>query len=135
MYSKTTSGIPTTVYQNSLAHPHRRRRGRPTLQAALTFRKCVKEYFENTLLHGYRYVTEANRCTYERILWLLVLVFMICGVTYVITDYYLRFLNAPTATSQQAIRVPISEIAFPSVVICPGTRINKTAVGELAQEM
>lgn len=103
--------------------------------ATVTYWNCIKSYFDSTLLHGYRYINEPNRGLYERLLWLVVLLAGIAGVIYIITDYYLRFINAPTATSQQASRVPISEIPFPSVVICPATRLNKTAVANLAQQM
>lgn len=112
----------------------RRKRRRSSI-SVLTYWACVKSYFDVTLLHGYRYVTERHRSRAERGLWLAILVTMIGGLIYVIMDYYLRFINAPTATSQQPIRVPISEIPFPSVVVCPAARLNKTAILELANEM
>lgn len=130
MHSLGWTGLRDTYYNKF----GRNRRRRPS-QASLTYWTCVKAYFDNTLLHGYRYITEAGRGLYERGLWIVILIATICSVIYVITDYYLRFINAPTATSQQAIRIPISEIPFPSVVLCPATRLNKTAVAELANEM
>ena len=114
---------------------YNRRKKRPSLQGSVSYKDCIKAYFDNTLLHGYRNVTDLSQSIYERGLWVFLLLAMVCAVTYVITDYYLRFINAPTATSQQASRVPISMIPFPSVVICPATRINKTAIKEFAQEM
>lgn len=122
-----------TTYSNNFGAS--RRRNRRASKATLTYWTCLRTYFDSTLLHGYRYVTELGRSKSERGLWLFLLLLMICGVTYVITDYYLRFINAPTATSQQAMRVPISEIPFPTVVICPATRLNRTAIAEMANEM
>lgn len=110
---------------------NRRRSSRPSL----SYKACVIAYFEETILHGYRYVMEAGRSLTERGLWFTILLLMIGSMSYIVTDYYLRFINAPTATSQQANRVPISEIPFPAVVVCPSTRLNKSAVQELAQEM
>lgn len=131
MHLLATKGLRAT-YKNKLMGRSRRRRASLATQ---TYWTCIKSYFENTLLHGYRYVMEAGRSGTERGLWLVMLLIMIASMTYVITDYYLRFINAPTATSQQASRVPISEIAFPAVVVCPATRLNRTAIHELATEM
>lgn len=114
---------------------HRNRRRRRSSIIVQTYWTCFKSYFSTTLLHGYRYVTETGRSLTERLLFLMVLLGSIAGISYVITDYYLRFINAPTATSQQANRVPITEIPFPAVIVCPATRLNRTALTELASEM
>lgn len=112
-----------------------RRRRRRSSRPSLTYKDCVIAYFQETILHGYRYVMETGRSLSERGLWFAILLVMIGSMSYIVTDYYLRFINAPTATSQQAIRVPISEIPFPAVVLCPSTRLNKSAVRGLADEM
>lgn len=103
--------------------------------STVTYLDCIRAYFDETLLHGYRYVTEKGRSRYERALWLVLLLGMIAGMSYIVTDYYVRFINAPTATSQLPIRVPISQVPFPAVVICPPARLNRSAVQELAQEL
>lgn len=120
---------------NKNSNPFRRNRQRALKKPSLTYLACIKSYFDETILHGYRYVTERGRSRAERGLWMVVLLTMIASMSYVVTDYYLRFINAPTATSQQASRVPISEIPFPGVVLCPATRLNHSAVLELASEM
>lgn len=100
-----------------------------------TYWECIKEYFDEALLHGYRYVTEKRRPKSEQGFWAVFLLLMIAGMSYFVIEYYVRFIDAPTITSQQPIRVPITKIPFPAVLVCPGSRLNKTAVLDLATKM
>ena len=82
-----------------------------------------------TNLHGFRYLNQEN-CA-KRVIWSLfiVLSFMTAGfLVYKTTEDY---LNSTIETKIDSLNVPVSEIYFPSVVICNMNQVRKSYFEEL----
>lgn len=88
----------------------------------------LKEYSQHTDVHGYKFLAESNRLSFERIVWLIVLLIFMIGMIFAISSSFLNFYNAPAAISEIPSRRRISEIPFPGVCVCPINRFSKTSV-------
>ena len=75
-------------------------------------------YASNTTIHGISYLFE-SRCGVESFLWFLVvaaaMIFTILQTTTLYTDWQ----NEPVVTNLNTIAMPINDIEFPAVTICP----------------
>ncbi|XP_053674694.1 sodium channel protein Nach-like [Anopheles nili] len=93
-----------------------------------TFRYVVRNFCENTTLHGLRYVYGADRSHPQqngamlRLLWLLVCLVSI-GFTMIMGMIaWMRFRTTPTITTIETMTYPIWNIPFPAITVC---NINK----------
>ena len=77
----------------------------------------VKEYFNETTVHGFQYVvTGRNRC--EKIFWIVLIVtgFILSGtITY---NSISSWRETPLQTTIEKVSKPIQHFPFPAVTIC-----------------
>ena len=77
----------------------------------------VKEYFNDTTVHGFRYVVNGrNRC--EKIFWVILIVigFIFSGI--IINNSIWSWRNIPLQTTIEKVSKPIQHFPFPAVTIC-----------------
>lgn len=98
----------------------------------------VREYANNSTVHGIRYLAEQKRPVTERIWWFIVLTVCIgfCGV--MIYNIYVKWDREPVIVSFAEKPTAIWDISFPAVTICIPVKIkttlfNVTAVEESVQ--
>ncbi|XP_063915474.1 pickpocket protein 28-like [Zophobas morio] len=89
-------------------------------------RKYLREYAEVTGIHGFRYVAE-KRSAAEKIIWSLALIFSLGGCIYMISKILDKYESSPVVLSFAAENIPLFEIPFPAVTICPDIKYNTQA--------
>ena len=93
--------------------------------------KTVHEYAEATSIHGIAYIFESGRLSFERLLWL-ILVLVFGFMAFVISMPLLNnFLDNPVLTTVHTSGYPIEKVQFPSITICGQGSVNEV-VGEYA---
>ena len=91
--------------------------------------KTVHEYAEATSIHGIAYIFESGRLSFERLLWL-ILVLVFGFMAFIISMPLLNnFLDNPVLTTVHTSGYPIEKVQFPSITICGQGSVNEV-VGE-----
>ena len=80
--------------------------------------RIIREYTENTTIHGINYIFESGIPTIERLLWIVAMLIMICLASYMSTDAYIDWEDNPVVTTVKSTGKPIKEIEFPAITIC-----------------
>jgi acid-sensing ion channel, other len=82
-------------------------------------RSTCSEYFDNSNIHGLRYLTKSDRSWVERLWWLAMILSALYGCTRYISTVYVKWQTSPLIVSIAETAMPIREIPFPAVTICP----------------
>lgn len=83
------------------------------------------EYSKKTSIHGIHYLCQQRRPIYERIFWVLFFVTAIATCFISIKSVYIRWKNFPLIISFDTEAMPVYEIPFPSIIICPQFKTNQ----------
>ena len=75
----------------------------------------IKEFFENTTIHGLSYLSTEHH--FSKLFWALVVASAIVFEAFLINSSFLDWENDPVGTT--IITLPISQIDFPKVTVCP----------------
>ena len=81
--------------------------------------ETTKDYSSATTIHGITYLTGDDITAVERLLWLVVVILAISLATYQIVNLYKDWQKDPVVTTLDTVALPIEEIEFPAVTICP----------------
>ncbi|XP_077984846.1 acid-sensing ion channel 1C-like [Glandiceps talaboti] len=85
-----------------------------------------RQFCQDTTLHGIRYTTNQNVSIYRRILWSIVMLSVVIGITISTKDSFCRYLSAPVTTVlsfQQRHKV-----FFPAVTLCNYNKYRKSVI-------
>ena len=82
-------------------------------------KKYFKEYATSTSAHGLSYLAEDGRSFLERIFWLIVVVLALAFSYWQTSTLYKQWNDNPIITTLETVSLPIKEIEFPAVTICP----------------
>ncbi|XP_037296673.1 pickpocket protein 28 [Manduca sexta] len=85
----------------------------------------LQDFARNTTLHGLRYITEKGVSVVEKIFWLILFLLSVSICSYQIRNVWIKWGNTPVIVSINERLVPVSEVPFPSVTICPQSKISK----------
>ncbi|VEN35733.1 unnamed protein product, partial [Callosobruchus maculatus] len=77
-------------------------------------KRYLKEYCQNTTIHGFKYLAE-KRSLCERYLWLLLISLSIATCGFLISRIYYKFITSPVIVSFATKESPLSEVPFPAV--------------------
>ena len=80
--------------------------------------RIIREYAENTTIHGINYIFESGIPIIDRLLWIVAMVIMLCLASYMSTDAYIDWEDNPVVTTVKSTGKPIKEIEFPAITIC-----------------
>uniref|UniRef100_A0A336L784 CSON004091 protein n=1 Tax=Culicoides sonorensis TaxID=179676 RepID=A0A336L784_CULSO len=82
------------------------------------------EYCENSSIHGIKYLSKSET-VFQKLLWSIVLFisFVLCGI--LIGRIYTKRCESPVIVSFNENPVPIWQIPFPAVTICPITKTKR----------
>jgi acid-sensing ion channel, other len=89
-------------------------------------RSMCSEYFDNSNIHGLRYLTDKDRSWVERLWWLVMVMSALYGCIRLISNVYDKWQANPVIISISETAIPISEIPFPAITICPQTKSKKS---------
>ena len=87
------------------------------------FCKTAEEYGSSCTIHGIAYCFALGKWRVDRILWLLIVLSAIAFATY--TTLIVLKDTDPILTSVETAGLPIEEVPFPSITICPQGSINE----------
>lgn len=75
----------------------------------------IKVFLESSTIHGLTYISTTRKCT--RLFWILVVIAGFMGAGFLIEESFASWSESPIRTTIETL--PISEIKFPKVVVCP----------------
>ena len=84
-----------------------------------------RQYASSTTAHGFSYLTEERSSIGERIFWIIVVILAITFSTSQMTTLYNEWQDNPVITTLDTVALPIEEIEFPAVTICPQGSVNR----------
>nr|XP_015838365.1 PREDICTED: pickpocket protein 28-like [Tribolium castaneum] len=99
---------------------------KPSAIPPLPFIKKLRNYFREycvcTSIHGFRYFGE-KRTIFERIWWFINFVICLAACGYFIHAVYQKWDSSPVIVTFATTRTVIFDIPFPSVTICPESKV------------
>ncbi|XP_017041599.1 pickpocket protein 19 [Drosophila ficusphila] len=84
----------------------------------------LKDYAEQSSVHGIRYLADPKMRKFERLIWLVILVATSIGATVVYFELNELYQNVRIHTTIKNTMHPIFRAPFPSIGICPKDRLN-----------
>ena len=78
-----------------------------------------KQYSSATTIHGISYLSSDKIPVVERLLWFVVVILAIIFTTFQVCKLYKEWQDEPVITTLDTVALPIEEIEFPAVTICP----------------
>ncbi|XP_023319996.1 uncharacterized protein LOC111695065 isoform X2 [Eurytemora carolleeae] len=106
----------------------------------LEYMKDIMENFQafcnQTSLHGWQYITQKPETDgfwsgFKHVFWsIIVCVAMGCAALFLYTNT-IDFMNATVVTTVDTMTVPLSEVFFPSVLVCNINQVRKSFFSEL----
>ncbi|XP_046452018.1 pickpocket protein 28-like [Daphnia pulex] len=85
----------------------------------------VKQFCENTSIHGLKYIFEDGSILLERLIWLLVFLCGVCFSSYFCVQMWHKWEESPVLTSVETQLYPLNNIYFPAVTICNVNKVSK----------
>ncbi|KAM3957840.1 pickpocket protein 28-like [Aphomia sociella] len=87
-------------------------------------RELALDYASNTTLHGMRYIADKTLTVVERLFWLLTFILSIALCFLLIRAVWIKWQTSPVIVSFSEKFVPVEMVPFPSITICPETKIR-----------
>ncbi|XP_050099386.1 sodium channel protein Nach-like [Anopheles aquasalis] len=115
--------------------------GTGTESTLLTFRLVrrsfvlqTKEFFDNSTLHGVRYIAEDGRPFFERFMWFCFVAFGFIAAVVIIFSLWEKFQTNPTITGLDT-DFHNQQVIFPTVLLCPTAPFDDEAVHRVAYQV
>ena len=83
-----------------------------------TIIRIIREYAENTTIHGINYIFESGIPIIERLLWIVAMIIMLIFASFLSLSAYKEWEDHPVVTTVMSTGKPIEEIEFPAITIC-----------------
>ena len=80
--------------------------------------KTIKEYAENTIIHGIQYIFENGASVYEKFSWIFVVLGGIIFAAILSLQGLQKWQNNLILTTVETTSYPIEKVEFPSITIC-----------------
>lgn len=121
---------------------------------AKLFVMTIRQFFESTTLHGFKYLVQSGRSPFEkwaflhlkqeelkiififfRLLWYFIQICALVATVYIFLKAFDDFAAKPTFTSLESMNHPVWEVSFPAVAVCSVNKISKKAAMQYAIEL
>ena len=79
----------------------------------------ANDFASNTTIHGFSYVSNKEQSRTGRVFWMVVVILAISFTTYQMVSLYNQWETSPVITTLDTVALPLEEIEFPAVTICP----------------
>ena len=83
------------------------------------FMKTLSDYASASVIHGVSYINPSGNTLGERILWLILVALAFAFASHEVRILYQSWQDNPVITVLDTVTLPIEEIEFPAVTICP----------------
>jgi hypothetical protein len=80
--------------------------------------QILHEYSEYSTIQGIVYIFQTRQSLVGRIVWVIIVAFMLLLGSYWSIQSYVDWQNNPVLTTVQTTAYPVKEIEFPAVTIC-----------------
>uniref|UniRef100_A0A182J395 Uncharacterized protein n=1 Tax=Anopheles atroparvus TaxID=41427 RepID=A0A182J395_ANOAO len=94
----------------------------------------TKEFFDNSTLHGVRYIAEEGRPFFERFMWFCFVTFGFIAAVVIIFSLWEKFQTNPTITGLDT-DFHNQQVIFPTVLVCPTAPYDDEAVRKVAYQV
>ena len=89
-----------------------------------------ENFCQNTSLHGWIYIGEKTASKLQKSFWIFTVFMSILLAIFLAYKQTKDFTNATIVTTLDSIDVPLTEIYFPSVVLCNNNQIRQSYLDE-----
>ena len=89
-----------------------------------------ERFCQKTSLHGWIYIGDKNVSKLQKSFWIFSIFLSILLAIFLIYKQTKDFMNATIVTTLDSIDVPLTEIYFPSVVLCNNNQIRQSYLDE-----
>jgi amiloride-sensitive sodium channel len=112
-----------TKNRNKYSRHNRFSRGHPTWSQNI--RAYFMEFCKNTNIHGFKYLGERGRSSFEKSFWLIFscVSFFICLT--LINRMWIKYSQTPVFVNVALDPAPVWKVPFPAITICPETKIKQ----------
>ena len=99
-----------------------------------TEKSALQEFCENTSLHGYTFLFHENKSGWHTLGWIIVILasFLVGGM--MIGMNIMEFMRATVSFNLESPTTPLSEVFFPSIVVCNLNSMRKSFVHSLLRD-
>merc|ERR1712020_78926 len=98
-----------------------------------SLKKTTKDYASQSSIHGISYIFDRKLGTWERVLWLMVVIGFLSLATHLTLDTWTQWQEEQVVTTLKNTAKPVAEVPFPAVTIC-GTGNHMSNVEKKIQE-
>ena len=98
-----------------------------------SLKKMTKDYASQSSIHGIGYIFDHKLGTWERVLWLMVVIAFLILATHLTLDTWTQWQEEQVVTTLKNTAKPVAEVPFPAVTIC-GTGNHMSNVEKKIQE-
>ena len=84
-----------------------------------------REFASTTTAHGLAYIAEEEQPVGGRIIWSIVVILAVAFTTSQMSNLYNEWQDDPVITTLDTVALPIEEIDFPAITICPQGSVKK----------
>ena len=83
------------------------------------FMRTIREYTSASVIHGVSYINPDGRMIAEKIIWTILVASAFAFAAYEVQSLYKNWQESPVLTVLDTVTLPIEEIDFPAITICP----------------
>ncbi|KAJ8733085.1 hypothetical protein PYW08_001383 [Mythimna loreyi] len=113
--------VVTNVYGDICIRKKARRK-----RQKLLVKELMYDYANNTTLHGLPYVTRTGLTLSEKIFWFITFVASVSMCLFLISKVWHKWQTSPVIVTVSEQLVPVNEMPFPSVTICPQSKCKQS---------
>ena len=97
--------------------PHSKEVSRPALQSLSSAKmNALREFLESSTIHGLSYIS-TSKSRAGKVFWCMIVLGGFCSAGFLINNSYVDWRQSPVSTSTST--VPINQLPFPKVTVCP----------------
>ncbi|XP_018568328.1 pickpocket protein 28-like [Anoplophora glabripennis] len=86
----------------------------------------IQEFTDYTGIHGFKYMGEQDRTIFEKLWWIVLFSISLWICISLIIDTWKKWDTSPVLVSFAEGQIPVWQIPFPAVTICPETKTKQT---------
>ncbi|XP_044255826.1 sodium channel protein Nach-like [Tribolium madens] len=94
---------------------------------------CTKNYFQESSLHGFHYITDQKSSKFKSYFWALVCTISTCLCFMLIRSQFMSYYSNRITTTIATTAFPVWEVPFPAVTICNFNVVYKDATIEIKE--
>ena len=90
-------------------------------------------FCRHTTLHGWQYFAEQSFTRLQKLFWSVILLISVSCATVLIYNNLVIFKNATVVTTVDTMTAPLSEVFFPSLVVCNINQASSSCQSDTGQ--